>query len=182
MHPRQQLLGNWCSSYRNCLEETESRLRSITEMSQELWPSQYTERKRLLTRIFNKGNIFTVLLLLLMMNLHSRKLRSTRTCISFSPFFLTFLWSISKKACSLPRRSLSEKRLKILTFLFFFLRDQLWHHQLEVSTTQPISVRRCWNKGKMKELAACMKFFRKHKSVPSVHCEQLNPFHYSKKN
>lgn len=36
--------------------------------------------------------------------------------------------------------------------------------------------------GKMKELAAFMKFFWKHKSVPSVHCEQLNPFHYRKKD
>lgn len=44
------------------------------------------------------------------------------------------------------------------------------------------TVRRCWKMGKMKELAACMKFFRKHKSVPSVHCEQLNPFHYIKKD
>lgn len=44
------------------------------------------------------------------------------------------------------------------------------------------TVRRCWKMGKMKELAAFMKFFWKHKSVPSVHCEQLNPFQYRKKD
>lgn len=44
------------------------------------------------------------------------------------------------------------------------------------------TVRRCWKMGKRKELAAFMKFFWKHKSVPSVHCEQLNPFHYRKKD
>lgn len=36
--------------------------------------------------------------------------------------------------------------------------------------------------GKMKELAAFMKLFRKHKSVPSVQCEQLNLLHYTKKD
>jgi len=35
--------------------------------------------------------------------------------------------------------------------------------------------------GDLKESAACVKFFRRHKSVPSVHGEQLNPFHHSKK-
>lgn len=35
--------------------------------------------------------------------------------------------------------------------------------------------------GKMIELKVCMELFRKHKLVLSVHCEQLNPFHYSEK-
>lgn len=43
------------------------------------------------------------------------------------------------------------------------------------------AVRRCWKMGDLKELAAWVKFFRRHKSVPSVQEEQLNPFHHSKK-
>ena len=142
------------------------------------WPRSYdqvnTQKVRLLRQIWNEGNILTVLLLLLMMNLLIKKLRSMSTHIPFSSIFPTFPLSISKMACSPPRWSLSERTLKKSWLVFW---DQLWHHQLEVSTTQPVlqsEGAKKWIKWKNWQLAWRSS---ENKSVPSIHCEQLNPFH-----
>lgn len=100
--------------------------------------------------------------------------------ISLSPpFFPTLPWNISKMACSPQNDPFLKEDWRNLDW---FGGSTLASPVRSQHNSDNFTLRRCWKMGKIKELAACMKFFRKHKSVPSVHCEQLNPFHYSKKD
>lgn len=155
-------------------------------MSQELWPSLSTERKRLLRGIWNKGNILATVLLL-MMNLLSRKLRRMWTDSPFSTFFppchafFRLPTLLKQFQDGLLCSGMIPLLKKIEEILIHFLGSTLASLVKNHHSSGSFAVRRCWKMDDMKDLAACMKFFRKHKSVPSVHCEKLNPFHYSKK-
>lgn len=127
-----------------------------------------------------RGCILTVLPPVLM-NLLSRKLRSIKWIpIPFSCLFphlaiMPFLgWSAPFQVYPSLKEDWRNPDWFLGTTLASSVRSQ--HNSAN------FTVRRCWKMGKMKELAAFMKFFWKHKSVPSVHCEQLNPFHYTKKD
>lgn len=113
---------------------------------------------------------------LLMMNLLSRKLRSMWTNIPFSSFFPTLPWSFCKMLLS--KMNLVWKDWRNLDV---FLRWTLASSVTSQHNSDSSTIRRCWKMGIVKELAACMKLFRKHKLVLPVHCEQLNLFHCSEK-
>lgn len=98
-------------------------------------------------------------------------------------FFLDFFHLAMKHSLNgpLPSKRIplwkkAEEIFTVFSFFFLFLMSALASSVRSQHNSASFTVRRCWKMGKMKELAACMKFFRKHKSVPSVHSEQLNPF------
>lgn len=178
---RQQLLGSWCSRFRICLEKAESRLRSSTEESGAVAKSIY--RKREISEINLECGVYLHCTTpgFLMMNLLSRKLRSILWTPIY-PFLLLFSPPGHNAFLRWPAPfqvypSLKEDWRNPDWFLGTTLASSVRSQHNSANFT----VRRCWKMAKTKELAAFMKFW-KHKSVPSVHCEQLNPFHYTKKD